>query len=78
SLNDPSNATFSFVDEDHMLANSVSFCLNQESVSQGYHSVDTASLILLMLVLTSESRLQAYFHLALGGQSAIKQTCLLC
>ncbi|CAN1134308.1 hypothetical protein LINPERHAP2_LOCUS8190, partial [Linum perenne] len=32
SLNDPSNATFSFVDEDHMLANSVSFCLNQESV----------------------------------------------
>ncbi|CAI0392971.1 unnamed protein product [Linum tenue] len=32
SLNDPSKATFSFVDEDHTLANSVRFCLNQESV----------------------------------------------
>ncbi|CAI0540318.1 unnamed protein product [Linum tenue] len=30
SLNDPSKATFSFVDEDHTLANSVRFCLNQD------------------------------------------------
>lgn len=29
---DPSKATFSFVDEDHTLANAVRFTLNQESV----------------------------------------------
>ncbi|XP_015575526.1 DNA-directed RNA polymerases I and III subunit RPAC2 [Ricinus communis] len=30
SLEDPSQATFSFVDEDHTLANSVRFTLNQD------------------------------------------------
>ncbi|CAN0854618.1 DNA-directed RNA polymerases I and III subunit RPAC2 [Linum grandiflorum] len=30
SLNDPGKATFTFVDEDHTLANAVRFCLNQD------------------------------------------------
>ena len=30
SVRDPSSATFCFVDEDHTLANSVRFALNQE------------------------------------------------
>lgn len=36
SVQDPSKATFSFVDEDHTLANGVRFTLNQELVTKSF------------------------------------------
>lgn len=36
TIQDPSKATFSFVDEDHTLANAARFTLNQESVTESF------------------------------------------
>nr|CAD1824585.1 unnamed protein product [Ananas comosus var. bracteatus] len=55
TLTDLNSSTFSILDEDHTLANSVRFVLNQDP---RWHFADIASLILPIIKLTSEFRLQ--------------------